>query len=96
MVAGLLDRRFDLTIISLPFEQPNLEIIHLFDEELIILRPSPTANRSGKVREITPGELAAAKFLLYPTRSNMRTIIESFFRDLALRHKWERKPTIPR
>jgi len=84
MVAGLLDRRFDLAIISLPFEQPNLEILPLFDEEMLILRPSPTPNRSSKVRDISPGELAAAKFLFYPTRSNMRTIIENFFRDLNI------------
>jgi DNA-binding transcriptional LysR family regulator len=84
MVAGLLDRRFDLAVISLPFEQPNLEILPLFDEELLILRPSATASRSSRVREIFPAELAAAKFLFYPTRSNMRTIIEKFFLDLKI------------
>jgi DNA-binding transcriptional LysR family regulator len=84
MVAGLLDRRFDLAIISLPFEEPNLEILPLFDEELLIIRPCSKPSRTVKVREIPPSELAEAKFLFYPTRSNMRTIIEIFFRGLGI------------
>jgi DNA-binding transcriptional LysR family regulator len=84
MVAGLLERRFDLAIISLPFEEPNLEILPLFHEEMRILRPSSKPSRSSKVREIELSELAEAKFLLYPRRSNMRTIIENFFREVGI------------
>src|SRR6266446_2189699 len=40
MVAGLHERRFDLCLISLPVPEENLKIIPLFDEELLILRPS--------------------------------------------------------
>jgi DNA-binding transcriptional LysR family regulator len=83
MVAGLLDRRFDLAIISLPFEEPNLSILPLFDEELLVIRPSAKASRS-RIREISPEELASARFIFYPTRSNMRTIIERFFRDINI------------
>ncbi len=43
MVAGLLDRRFDLAIISLPYDETNLSIFPLFEEELLILRPSNKA-----------------------------------------------------
>lgn len=84
MVAGLFERRFDLAIISLPYDETNLTIIPLFDEELLILRPSSTPVRSSGVRNISPDELASAKFLLYPPRSNMRSIIETFFRDITV------------
>jgi DNA-binding transcriptional LysR family regulator len=82
MVAGLMERRFDLAIISLPYDETNLTILPLFDEELLILRPSGKPVRSSAVRYIAPEELAEAKFLLYPPRSNMRSIIERFFRDI--------------
>jgi DNA-binding transcriptional LysR family regulator len=82
MVTGLLERRFDLAIISLPYDETNLSVIPLFDEELLILRPTNKPVRSSGVRNISPDELASAKFLLYPPRSNMRSIIETFFRDI--------------
>ncbi len=84
MVAGLLNRRFDLAIISLPYDEMNLTLLPLFEEELLILRPSNKAVRGSNVRLISAEELAAARFLLYPTRSNMRTIIEGFFRELNI------------
>ncbi len=84
MVAGLLDRRFDLAIISLPFEATNLEILPLFEEELLVIRPSAKASRTIRVREIALEELRDAKFLFYPTRSNMRAIIQRFFQDLGI------------
>lgn len=84
MVAGLHDRKFDLAIISLPYDESNLTIMPLYDEELLILRPSAKAVRSAGVGNIRPEELASAKFVLYPKRSNMRTIIEGFFHDLKI------------
>jgi DNA-binding transcriptional LysR family regulator len=84
MVAGLLDRRFDLAVISLPFEEPNLEVLPLFEEELLVLRPSAKPSRSARIRYISQEELASAGFLFYPRRSNMRAIIEAFFRDLGI------------
>jgi DNA-binding transcriptional LysR family regulator len=56
----------------------------LFDEELLILRPSVKAVRGSNVGFICPDELASAKFLLYPARSKMRTIIENSFRELNI------------
>jgi len=47
IVAGLLDRRFDLGLISLPVAEEKLKIMPLFDEELLLLRPSPTKVRGG-------------------------------------------------
>lgn len=84
MVAGLLDRRFDLAIISLPYEQTNLTVLPLYEEELLILRPSTKAVHGTGIRFISPDELAEAKFLLYPERSNMRLMIENFFRTLNI------------
>ncbi len=84
MVSGLLDRRFDLALISLPFDHHQLSILPLFEEEMLILKPSPRRIRGWHVGAIRPSELAAAQFLLYPKRSNMRAMIDRFFRDLAL------------
>ena len=84
MVAGLLDRQFDLAVISLPFEEPSLDVLPLYEEELLILRPSAKPCRGAKIRDISQEELASAGFILYPRRSNMRAIIEAFFRDLGI------------
>src|SRR5438034_8492078 len=51
MVAGLLDRRFDLALISLPVAEENFNIIPLFEEELFIFRPSPNKVGSGQDRK---------------------------------------------
>jgi DNA-binding transcriptional LysR family regulator len=84
MVAGVLDRRFDLALISLPFTEANLDIVPLFEEELLVLKPSPQRVTGWHVGVIQPAELASASFILYPKRSNMRTIIESFLRDMGI------------
>jgi DNA-binding transcriptional LysR family regulator len=84
IVAGLLDRRFDLGLISLPVSEEKLKIMPLFDEELLLLRPSPTKVRGGHAGLVQPRELAGVPFLLYPTRSNIRMVIDQFFRDLDL------------
>jgi DNA-binding transcriptional LysR family regulator len=84
IVAGVLDRRFDLGLISLPFAEVGLTILPLFDEELLGLRPSPTRVRGGSVSTVQPSELAGVPFLLYPKRSNMRSIIDRFFEEIGL------------
>jgi DNA-binding transcriptional LysR family regulator len=85
MVAGLLDRRFDLVLLSLPWPQQDLNIFPLFEEELLVLRPSKRQVTSGAVGVIQPAEMARARFLLYPKSSNMRSIIERYFDDLGIR-----------
>lgn len=87
MISGLLDRRFDLALISLPCNTDQLRILPLFDEELLILRPSPKRVGGWHVGNITPEEFAGASFLLYPKRSNMRTIIDGFFRAVNVEPK---------
>jgi DNA-binding transcriptional LysR family regulator len=84
MVAGLLDRRFDLAIISLPFSNDNIDVIPLFEEELLVLKPAPHRVSGSHVGTILPAELANASFLLYPKRSNMRTMMEQFLKDMGI------------
>lgn len=84
IVAGLLDRRFDLGLISLPVAEERLKIMPLFDEELLLLRPSPSKVRGGPIGSVQPGELASVPFLLYPTRSNIRRVIDKFFAEINL------------
>jgi DNA-binding transcriptional LysR family regulator len=84
MVSGLLDRRFDLALISLPVNEERLTIVPLFNEELLILRPAQSPVRGWHVGAIKPAELAAAPLLLYPRRSNMRAIIDRYFQELGI------------
>jgi DNA-binding transcriptional LysR family regulator len=82
IVAGLLERRFDLGLISLPVTEEDLKIMPLFDEELLVLRPSAKKVRGSRIRSMQVSELAEASFLLYPKRSNVRHVIDQFFREL--------------
>ena len=84
IVAGLHERRFDLGLISLPVSEENLKILPLFDEELLVLRPSPSIVRSTRVGLIQASDLAHVPFLLYPKRSNIRTIIDQFFQEINI------------
>ena len=83
MVAGLLDRRYDLALISLPWPQQDLTLVPLFEEELLVVRPAkPTA--ASAILAVRPHELAGASFLLYPRTSNMRLMIDRFFQELEI------------
>lgn len=82
IVSGLHDRRFDLGLISLPVSPEGLRILPLFDEELLVLRPSSHRVSGRHSGTIKPAELAGIPFLLYPKRSNMRLVIDRFFREI--------------
>lgn len=84
IIAGLLDHQFDLGLISLPITENNLRIVPLFEEELLILRHSPTSIRRNHVATVTPQELQDAPFVLYPTESNMRKLIDRFLSELGV------------
>ena len=84
IVAGLLERRFDLGLISLPWPQTGVTILPLFEEELLVLRPAKRPASGGPVQTIRPDELAKAPFLLYPKTSNMRSMIDRFFQELGI------------
>ena len=82
MVTGILDRRFDLALISLPVNEQNLKLIPLFDEELFVVRPSANGAGAGRVSTMRAYELANLSFLFYPKKSNMRQIIDRFFEQI--------------
>ncbi|HTX36786.1 MAG TPA: LysR family transcriptional regulator [Bryobacteraceae bacterium] len=84
MVEGLRDRRYDLALISLPYPHDDLTVLPLFEEELLLLRPSRTQVRRWHVGTLAAQELQGQPFVLYPKRSNMRTIIEAFFREMEV------------
>jgi DNA-binding transcriptional LysR family regulator len=83
MVAGLIDRRFDLALITLPFPTESLVVTPLFEEELLIVQRSDKKMDGWRVETIRPEQLNDAPFLLYPGRSNMRQIIDAFFAELG-------------
>jgi DNA-binding transcriptional LysR family regulator len=84
IVEGLMQRKFDLGLISLPWTQPDLTIIPLYQEELLIIRPAPQIAKDNTIGIISPKELASAPLLLYPQGSNMRALIDRYFRDLGI------------
>lgn len=84
IVAGLLNRRYDLGLISLPVTDNRIKTLPLFEEELLLLRPSPTTGRSKQTARIKPTDLEDVPFLLYPKSSNMRAIIDTFFTEVGV------------
>jgi LysR family transcriptional regulator, nitrogen assimilation regulatory protein len=84
MVTGLLERRFDLALISLPVPEQNLKLMPLFDEELFVVRPPANDSSGGRVGTMRATELAGLPFLFYPRRSNMRQIIDRFFEEIQV------------
>jgi DNA-binding transcriptional LysR family regulator len=84
IVAGLLARRFDLGLISMPVPEEKLTVLPLFEEELLGLRPSQTRSSGARIGKLAPEELAGAPFLFYPPRSNMRMSIDRFFREVGI------------
>ena len=84
IVAGLHARRFDLGLISLPVREDGLRLIPLFDEEMLLLRPSPVRVRGGHAGTIRPEDVAGSPFLLYPRKSNMRGLIDGYLSEMGL------------
>jgi DNA-binding transcriptional LysR family regulator len=83
MVAGLVARRFDLALITLPFPTENLVVTPLFEEELLIVQRADKPVNGWRVGAIRPDQLNDEPFLLYPRRSNMRSIIDAFFAEVG-------------
>ncbi len=84
MVEGLLKRRFDLALISLPIEDDRLNITPLYEEELLLLRNSDKPLNGWRVGTIKPEDLNSEPFLLYPPDSNMRQLINQHFHSLGV------------
>jgi DNA-binding transcriptional LysR family regulator len=87
MIAGLLERQFDLALISLPVSEEKVRIVPLFEEELLLIRPSPVRVRGHHIGTIRRQEIDGAPFLLYPPHSNMRRLIDRFLDDLEVRRR---------
>ena len=85
IVRGLLDRRFDLGLISLPVDETGLNIVPLYDEELLLLRPSGERVRYSHVHSVSPAEVADLPFLFYPRHSNMRGLIDRYLGQLGIK-----------
>jgi DNA-binding transcriptional LysR family regulator len=84
IVAGLIDRRFDLGLISLPFSDANLRLMPLYEEEMLIVKPANRSQAAWHVGNLTAEDVAATSFLLCSKRSNMRTLTESLFKELNI------------
>jgi DNA-binding transcriptional LysR family regulator len=84
MVAGLHARRFDLAVISLPYPDDGLDVMPLFEEELVLIKPSLQRVAGRRIDSIEPEELVGVPFLLYPKRSNMRGMIDGFLREFGV------------
>ena len=82
MVAGVLSGEFDLALISLPVSHPQLHIVPIFDEELMILAPSSKRTQGAKIKTIHSDILDDAPMVLFPPHSNMRKMIDAFFQKL--------------
>ena len=83
----VIDRRFDLGLISLPVPEENLKIIPLFDEELMIVRPSSGKVRGHQTGSVRVAELTRVPFLLYPRGTVLRVLIDRFFKDIGVNPK---------
>jgi len=87
IVTGLVDHQFDLGLISLPVHDERLHIMPLFEEELLIVRPSITRVKGNHIGTIKPAELDGKPFVLFPKHSNMRTVIDRYLDGLGLRRR---------
>ncbi len=84
MVEGVRDRRYDLALVSLPFPTGDLGVAPLFEEEMLLIRPSARRLRGWHVGALEPGEFERQPFVLYPKRSNMRALIDQFFTGIGI------------
>ena len=84
IVSGLIDHQFDLGLISLPVHDERLHIMPLFEEELLIVRPSSHRVKGNHVGTIERSELDGKPFVLFPKHSNMRTVIDRYLDGLGL------------
>src|SRR5215467_5392314 len=84
MVSGILDGQFDLALISLPVVRPELRIVPIFEEELLVVSPKSKEAPGSRIGTIRAAELHGAPMVLYPPQSNMRKMIDAFFANLGV------------
>ncbi len=86
-LAGLEERRYDLGLISLPLASEclkNIEVLPLFDEELLIAGTSANNAQARHVSVMRASELANVPFLLYPRGAVLRNLIDRFFAEIGV------------
>jgi DNA-binding transcriptional LysR family regulator len=83
MVEGIIKRRFDLALISLPIDDERLQITPLYEEELLMIQPSDKPFQGWRVGNVKVSDLAAFPYVLYPESSNMRNLIDQHFQRLG-------------
>lgn len=83
-VQGIHERRFDLGLITLPVPEERLKIMPLFEEELLVLRHTNKPARGHQIGTLKPADLDGVPFLLYPSRSNLRQIIDRIFEEAGV------------
>ena len=83
-VQGIHERRFDLGLITLPVPEERLKIMPLFEEELLVLRHTSKPARGHHIGTLKPADLDGVPFLLYPSRSNLRKIIDRIFEEAGV------------
>ena len=81
IVAGLLERRFDLGLISLPYPQKDLTIVPLFEEELLLVMSAD--NHLSKKKEIAVTDIRGQAFVLLDETHCLSDTIVSFCRQRA-------------
>ena len=82
MVAGLAAGRYDIGLVSLPVNHPQIDVTPLFEEELLLLVPP---GRKGRGRAMRPADVARLPLMLYPQVSNMRQLIDRFLAGYGIR-----------
>lgn len=85
IVSGVLERHYDLGLISLPFEHPDLTVLPLFEEELLVIRPLNQPSGVDTIHTIRPEELRNVPFLLFPSESNVRQLIDGFLAGIGIK-----------
>lgn len=76
IVEGLESMQFDLGIVSLPLDRPNLRLRPLFREEMLLVGNARSAAFQRK--SVTLAQLQQIPLILYPAGTNTRAIIDRF------------------
>lgn len=86
-LSGLEERRYDLGLISLPIDSDNLknlELIPLFDEELLIVGTAGNGAQGRQINAMRASDLIDVPFLLYPSGTVLRRLIDRFFDEIGI------------
>lgn len=69
----------DLALLSLPFDDPDLEAAHALTEELVLLMPE--GHPLSDLKQVEFADLAGYTFIHFERGSNTRKVIDQIFRE---------------